>query len=225
MNKNFFTVICIVFLFGCTKDKSPQPEPEPPTAPEVSFVNHTKGSSWTYRIKDLGEYVLDSTYTVTATGRDTSINNRKYYVYENSGGENSYLSTFGPDYYEYSTLRGFSNLAERLIIKPGLEVWNSWTDVVYLKVPNTSIPLKFTFTNELREKGSSISVKGVIFPVAFHIVTMGKVEGSDIVSIVIDHFYSPNYGLVYMMTDIWLKYEGQTIRISETKSLISSDLK
>src|SRR4051794_23914945 len=82
----------MIFFTACSKDDTP-----PPT----NFNPLTPGSTWTYAHTETGAAVYN--FTLTATNRDTTANNKTYKVLTNSVGANNYLAKVGNDNYRFAS--------------------------------------------------------------------------------------------------------------------------
>ena len=143
------TVIsCSILFTQCKKTTdSVQPDYSPLTA----------GSTRTYLSSG-------STYTLTATNKDTTVNSHTYRVLTNSAGGNNYLGKSGNDYYRFGTLSGIGiNNLEELYLKDNSDVNTTWKIDQSFTYPGVPIPLTATLNYTIKAKGVSHTVNGKNF--------------------------------------------------------------
>ena len=95
-----------------------------------NFSPLTTDNNWTYKFTQ-GDSFSD-TFTLTATGKDTSINAKTYKVLSYSNGrENNYMAKIGSDYYNFTSFPGSgSEKFEELYLKDNLPVNSTWTSSI-----------------------------------------------------------------------------------------------
>lgn len=143
--------IVIVGVFGsCQKSTTGNGN----TAP-VTFSPLTTGSTWTYQTNGT------TTFTLTATNKDTLILGRTYKVLSNSGGTNNYLAVTGNDYYRFGDFPAISTTGvEELYLKDNITVSGVWTSTQNITTPiATTINLGYS----IKEKGTTKTVAGKLF--------------------------------------------------------------
>jgi hypothetical protein len=177
-------VACTVFIFGNCKKSSD----DTPVTPVVNFSPYTANSTWTYRTE------LNTTFTLTATNRDTSINARTYRVLTNSTGGNNYLAKVDHDYYRYGIIPavGATGL-EELYLKDNVDVNGTWTDSKSINVTGIgAVPVNLLYT--VKSKGGTRTVNGVVF----NKVTYVRLDISSIVGAVGggDFYYAEGVGVI-----------------------------
>lgn len=199
-----------------------------PTTNNSSYINTTAGSTWSYHeVDSSGATPKNSDYTVTSTSQDSTINGRKYHVYNYSYGGNNYLALSGNDYYQYDSIpvSGGVNV-ERLYLKDNLAAGASWTQDFNLTIPNIPFPVTLTATNKIVEKGISRTVNGVNYSNVIHVSTsLSSALISSGFTSAIDTYYAPNYGLIESSTLIQLSYLTLSENINIKTQLMSASLK
>jgi hypothetical protein len=199
-----------------------------PTTNNSSYINTTAGSTWSYHEVDSSRATpSNSDYTVTSTSQDSTINGRKYHVYNYSYGGNNYLALSGNDYYQFDSIpvSGGVNV-ERLYLKDNLAAGATWTQDFNLTIPNIPIPVTLTATNKIVEKGISRTVNGVNYTNVIHVSTSlsSQLIPSGFTS-AIDSYYAPNYGLIESSTLIQLSYLTLSENVNIKTKLMSASLK
>ena len=223
MKTYFILIVAVLFFSSCKKDDSSQNTP-----PNVSYANTTIGSSWTYHQTDLSGTNSSLDYTVTSGSNDTTINSRKYHVYQYSYGGSEYLAVDGHNYYQYDSIpiTGGINI-ERLYLKDDVSAGDTWKQDFSITIPGFPIPIPLTVQNTMAEKGISMTVNGKSYSNVIHVTTTLSASGvpSSALSSAIDSYYAPDYGLIQNTTVIQLNYMGIVEDVNLKTELTSSDLK
>ncbi len=194
-----------------------------------TYVNTNAASSWNYQQTDSsGATPTTSNYTVTSSPNDTTINNRKYHVYNYSYGGSQYLSNSGSDYYQFDSIpvAGGSNI-ERLYLKDNISAGNTWSQNFNLTIPNFPLPVSLLVTNKIVEKGISRTVNGITYLNVIHVSTSlssSLIPSSSFIS-AIDSYYAPKVGLIENTSHIHNNYSGLNENVNSKTELMSSDLK
>jgi len=224
--KTIISFLSLILIFSaCKKNDSGSSSK---TSADV-YVNTNTGSSWNYQQTDSsGSTPATSNYTVTSSPNDTTINNRKYHVYNYSYGGSQYLSNSGDDYYQFDSIpvAGGSNI-ERLYLKDNISTGNTWTQNFNLTVPGFPLPVSLLVTNKIVEKGISKTVNGITYVNVIHVSTglsSSLIPSSSFIT-AIDSYYAPQFGLIENTSKINLNYSGLTENVNSTTQLMSSDLK
>lgn len=134
----------------------------------------TAGSTWTYETTTRPANTKTS-YTLTATTGDSSINSKTYKIFTNSAGTNDYYYNNGTEYYQFGGIAGITGNTELLYLKSNLSAGAGWNETKNVTIPgigNASVKMNYTFV----EKMASMSVEGATFNDVLHV----KVELSDI---------------------------------------------
>lgn len=218
----FFLSVALIFS-ACKKNDSGSTI----TTTDV-YVNTTAASSWSYQQTDLSGTNPPSNYTVTSSSNDTTINSRKYHVYNYSYGGSEYLGVDGHDYYQYDSIpvSGGINI-ERLYLEDNASVGTSWNQNFSLTIPGVPLPVPLTVSNNIKERGISRTVNGTTYTNVIHVstsLTSALIPASSFSSS-IDSYYAPKYGLIENTTVINLNYLGLVENINVKTQLMSSDLK
>ena len=221
--KTFLFLVAATLVFSaCKKSDSGT------TVAAGAYLNTTSGSSWSYQQTDLTNTNGPSNYTVTSTSNDTTINSRKYHVYNYSYGGSQYLGVTGNDYYQYDSIpvSGGINI-ERLYLKDNAAVGTSWKQDFSLTVPGFPIAVPLTVTNKIVEKGLTRSENGTSYSDVIHVSTTlssALIPASAFTSS-IDSYYAPKYGLIENTSNIQLNYSGLVENVNVKTTLMSSNLK
>lgn len=218
----FFAIVFI--FFACKKDTSKN------TPSTEAYAHTASGSSWSYHQTDLSGSNSSSDYTVTSTANDTTINSRKYHVYQYSYGGSEYLAVDGHTYYQYDSIPISGGIhIERLYLKDNVSAGDTWKQDFPLTIPGVPLPLTLTVENKIAEKGITKTVNGKSFSNVIHVTTTLSAAGipSSALSSAIDSYYAPDYGLIENTTVIQLNYPdlGIVENVNLKTELTSSDLK
>lgn len=136
-------------MSSCKKDDS-APGGGPVTE---DFSPGKSGSSWTYQSATTGEY------TLTMSNADTTINGRKYNIYNSTNGANEYRAKDGNNYYRFLNVGAPLNVGvEELYLKSDAGVGADWT--VNQNVMIGSIPTTLKLNYTIAEKGQTKTVLG-----------------------------------------------------------------
>lgn len=221
--KTTFPLLAVILVFAaCQKNNS-----SPAVSTDV-FLNTSSGSSWSYLQTDLSNTNPPSSYTVTSTSNDTTINSRKYHVYSYSYGGSEYLGVAGHDYYQYDSIpvSGGINI-ERLYLKDDASVGITWNQDFSLTIPGVPIPVPLTVSNKIVEKGITRTENGTSYSNVIHVSTTlsSSLIPSSAFSSAIDSYYAPKYGLIENTSVIQLNYLGLVENVNVQTQLMSSSLK
>ncbi len=192
------------------------------------YLNTTQGSSWTYHQTDNSGTNPPSDYTVTSTSNDTTINSRKYHVYNYSYGGSEYLGIDGNNYYQYDSIpvNGGINI-ERLYLKDNASAGATWNQDFSLTIPGLPVAVPLTVNNKIAEKGIDRTVNGTAYSNVIHVSTTlsSALIPSSAFTSSIDSYYAPKYGLIENTTVIHLDYMGLTEDVNIQTQLSSATLK
>lgn len=221
----FFIVTIIISSCG-KKDTTSNTTP-----PDNTYLNTNSGSSWTYHQVDSSTATPQSSdYIVTSTSSDTTINSKKYHIYNYSYGGSEYLNLSGHDYYQFDTIPGgFGQVIERLYLKDNQAVNFTWTQnfSVNINVGGLPVAIQGTLTNKIVETGATLIVNGITYTNVIHVsttISSSLIPASSFTSS-IDSYYAPNFGLIENSTLVNLNYQGLAENVNIKTQLISSVLK
>jgi hypothetical protein len=213
-----------LFFSACSKKNNSTT----PTTTDTTYINTSAGSTWSYQqVDSSGATPNTSAYTVTSTSKDSTINGRKYHVYNYSYGGNNYLALDGHTYYQYDSIPipGGVNV-ERSYLKDNVAVGTTWKDDFNLTIPNIPVPVTLTATNTIAEKGISRTINGVSYSNVIHVsTTLSSALIPSGFTSSIDTYYAPNYGLIESSTMIKLNYLTLSENINIHTSLTGASLK
>lgn len=220
-------LICLLAttLLSCKKDDSPDKP-----AGSTAYINVTNGSTWNYQeINNDTGTPQTSNYTISSTGRDTSISSKTYHVYDNSRGNHWYLNNSNGDYYQFDSLPGLlgNGVFDRLYLKTGLDAGQNWEQNINLTIPNVPLPLPITITNTIAEKGIAYTVNGTNYTNVIHVTTSisSALIPSSSISTSINSYYAEGIGLIENSTQISVDYLGIQQNVNLQTKLLSSNLK
>ena len=227
-NVLFGTFAALLLLTSCEKNNGG--DPKPPDA--VSYNNKTEGSMWLYHQSSDNNGTTDqSDYTITSTGRDTTINNKSYHIYDRSFGGNQYLAVSGSNYFQYDSLpAGLGDVIERLYLKVNAPKGATWSQDVSVEVPVGGIPFNVTVTinNKIEDTGLTRTVGGNDYTDVIHVSTVlslkGAVPGATLTSD-IHTYYAPDYGMIENSTAVAVSFLGVQQSVNSTTTLKSATLK
>lgn len=223
MKTSVILLATVLIFFSCKKDNSSNTTP-----PGTSYSNSTAGSSWTYHQTDISGTKPPSDYTITSTANDTTINSRKYHVYNYSYGGNEYQAVDGHNYYQYDSIPITGGIKiERWYLKDDASSGDTWKQDFSLDIPGFPVTIPLTVQNKITEKGISMTVSGKSYSNVIHVTTTLSSSGipSSALSSNIDSYYAPDYGLIENTTVIQLNYLGFVENVNLKTELTSSDLK
>jgi len=224
--KTTISFLSLILIFSACKKNDSDSTPK---SDSYVYVNTNAASSWNYQQTDSSVATpTTSNYTVTSSPNDTTINNRKYHVYNYSYGGSQYLSNSGSDYYQFDSIpvAGGSNI-ERLYLEDNISTGNTWTQNFNLTIPDFPLPVSLLVTNKIVEKGISRTVNGITYINVIHVSTSlssSLIPSSSFIS-AIDSYYAPQFGLIENTSKINLNYSGLTENVNTATELMSSDLK
>jgi hypothetical protein len=223
MKTNALILLAATIIFtDCNKNDS-----NPGSNTSGTYINANAGSTWTYHEDNSsGVTPTSSDYTVTSTSQDSTINGRKYHIYNYSYGGSQYLSASGHNYYQYDSIpiTGGVNV-ERLYLKDDAEQGATWSQDFDLTV--SGLTVKLTATNKIEEKGISRTVNGKAYTNVTHVSTSlstALIPASAFTSS-IDSYYAPKVGMIENTTVIHLDSPVLTENVDVTTKLVSADLK
>jgi hypothetical protein len=210
----------LLFVISCTKSKTAD-------MPQDKYLTTSTGSTWNYHETDSASPApVNKDYTLTSTSRDTSINGKSYHVYSNSIGSNQYFNISGNNYYQFDSLpAGFgTTVFERLYLMDIASVGFSWNQT--LMVTLSGVPVPFTLTYTIAEKGISRNVNGTTYPDVIHVTTGLHSSLIPTASLItnIDSYYAEKYGLIETTNIIHLNYLTFIQDINTETKLVSATL-
>ncbi len=215
----------VLFAISCQKNDD---NPTPPSQAD-SYYNTAAGSSWNYHSVDNSGATAPSDYTITSTSRDTSINGKSYHVFTNSDGGSQYLFLSGHDYYQFDSLPAGlgAGAIERLYLKDNAVLTTSWSQNLSVAVPGSPIPVPFTITNTIMEKGISRTVNNTSYSDVIRIsttISSALIPAASLTT-VIDSYYAPKYGLIENSSVVHLDFAGIVQDLDTETKLVSATLK
>lgn len=224
--KNLMFFIAAALIASCGKDNTNSPDPGK-TGP---YINITAGSSWTYHeVNSSGATPTSADYIITSTSNDTTINSKKYHVYNYSYGGSQYLNLSGNDYYQFDTIPGGGGgNVERLYLKDNAAAGTTWSQNFTLIIPGVPIPIPLTVTNKIVEKDISRTINNISYSHVIHVSTSlssALITPASALTSSIDSYYANNYGLVENTTIVHLDFQGLTKNINIKTQLTSAVLK
>jgi hypothetical protein len=222
MKTNALILLAATLIFtACNKNDS-----NPDSTTSASYINTHAGSTWTYHEDNSsGVTPTSSDYSVTSTSQDSTINGRKYHVYNYSYGGSQYLAVLDHEYYQYDSIpvAGGENV-ERLYLKDNAAQGATWSQDFELTISN--IPITLTATNKIIEKGISRTVNGQNYTNVTHVSTaLSSALITSGLTSSIDSYYAPNFGMIENTTIIHLDFPGLNENVDVTTKLVSADLK
>lgn len=212
-------------MASCGKDDT-----NPSNPAHDSYMNSNAGSSWTYHeVDSSGVIPKSSDYIITSTSNDTTINSKKYHVYNYSYGGSQYLNVLGNDYYKFDSIPGGGGgNVERLYLKDNVAVGAKWGQDFTFNIPGVPIPIPLTVSNKIVEKDISRTVNGIDYTNVIHVSTTLSsaiiTAPSDFTSN-IDSYYAENYGLIENSTLVHIDFQGLEKDINIKTQLKSAVLK
>lgn len=203
------TAAAATLVISCSKD-------EGDTNSGANFSPLTQGSTWTYQSS------TGSSFTLTATSRDTAIGGKNYRVLSNTAGSNLYLAKEGDNYYRFGSIAELNLQAvEELYLKAGEAVNATWGAPISFTVPGVPVPLTANLTYTIKEKGATRTAGGKSYNNVTHvrmdisITGLGNIGGGDF-------YYAEGVGMVE--NAILVNVPGQAT-INQTQTLTAYAIK
>ncbi len=208
-------------------------QPEDPIAPVVvvKYMSLTAGSTWNYELVN-NVSTTTSTYVLTSTSRDSTINGKSYHVFTNSSGSaNEYHNITANDYYNFRNLPGAlgGSSVENIYLKDNAAVGASWSQTYPVTV--SGVALNVVITNTIAEKGISKTVKGTGYNDVIHVttaitVTIGGIPlPASALTTNIHFYYAGKFGMIQSSNVINLNYAGFIDNTNQQTSLVSANIK
>lgn len=152
-------LVIIMGLFSCSKDKSAEKKDDANTA---TYQPATAASTWHY--KDNTQ--ADGGFTITATGRDTTIEDHSFSIFANKPDTSSvltetYLGKEGNNYYALGLISSLGDNA-LLYLKDNVSAGTKWNQDISINIPqmgNVSGTIEFT----LAQTNTALKINGVNF--------------------------------------------------------------
>lgn len=205
------SIVGLMLAAGCSKSTS-----TPDVIATVNFSPLTANSTWTY-LNTPG-----SSFTLTATNKDTVANGKTYRVLLNSTGGNNYLGKSGSNYYRFGSIAQLSiSAAEELYLKDDQPVNATWLTTQNFNVPGIPLPLTANLNYSIKEKGISRTVASKVFSNVTHvrldlsITGLGPIGGGNF-------YYAAGIGLIENVINV--NVPGQAA-INQTQVLTSYSIK
>ena len=223
----FFYCLAVLMVSACSKNDNTKDNPGTPE--NDTYINTTAGSTWSYHtIDSAGATPAIADYTLTATSRDTSINERTYHIYDYSYGGNQYLNLSSHAYYQYDSIPGGlgAGVFERIYLKDDAAAGTSWKQDFSVTIPGNPLALPVTVTNTISEKGITRTVNGTNYTDVIHVTT--NISSTFIpagLTTNINSYYAKNYGLIENSTKVDLDFLGFTQNVDIGTKLTSAALK
>lgn len=208
-------------------------QPDDPIAPVaiVKYMSLTAGNTWNYELVN-SVSTTTSTYVLTSTSRDSTINGKSYHVFTSSSGSaNEYHNITGNDYYNFRNLPGAlgGSSVENVYLKDNAAVGASWSQTYPVTV--SGVALNVIITNTIAEKGISKTVKGTVYSDVIHVttaitVTIGGIPlPASALTTDIHFYYAAKFGMIQSSNVINLNYAGFIDNTNQQTSLVSANIK
>jgi len=190
----------------------------------------TAGSSWNYELIN-NAAPSTTTFKLTSTSRDSTINGKAYHVYTNSRSGNEYYNITGNDYLNFRSLPAAigGSFVEYIYLKDNAAAGASWSQS--FAVTANGFPINATLNNTVTAKGITKVVKGITYNNVYHVTTTLSVSVSGFpipasgLSTDIQTFYAEKFGVIQSINKINLNYLGITDNTDQQTNLISADIK
>lgn len=223
--KSLFFFIAAALIASCGKDNT-----QPSNPAHDSYMNSNNGSSWTYNeVDSSGDVPKSNDYIITSTSNDTTINSKKYHVYNYSYGGSQYLNVSSNDYYQFDSIPGgVGGNVERLYLKDNEVAGATWGQDFTFNIPGIPIPIPLTVSNKIVEKDISRTVNGIDYSNVIHVSTTlssALITTPSAFTSKIDSYYAENYGLIENRTLVHIDFEGLKKDINIKTQLNSAMLK
>ena len=221
-------VISVILFPSCQKQLAGEIGTENNTLTD-KYITLTANSKWIYQVtNNITPTTAPTTFTITSSTKDTTINNNIYHIFINSNGGNQYLNIRGHDYYQYDSVPlAKAASIERLYLKDDALVNTSWIQNINLNIPNVPIPLPLLITNTIKAKGISKTVNNINYADVIHVQTSISSTLIPAASFTTDinSYYAKKFGLIENTSVIKLNYLGLVQNADIKTILLSADLK
>jgi hypothetical protein len=220
----FFMAVAI--LSSCSKANDSTSNPPPASD---SYLNTNSGSTWTFHEIDSSSATPQSNdYIVTSSSSDSTINNKKYHIYNLSYGGNQYLNISGHDYYQYDSIPGgLGQVIERLYLKDNAAVNSTWSQSFPVNIPGVPFSIQATLANKIVARGASRTVNGFNYTEVIQVstsISSSAIPASGLTSD-INSYYAPKYGLIESIAIVKLNYMGLQQNVNIRTQLLGAVLK
>ena len=195
----FWLIIALPLVaISCKKDEG---TPAPAT---VTYLNIASGNVWNFELtKNVSTAPAVSTYSLTSSTTDTTINARQYHIFNRSTGDKEYFYITGNDYYEYLILPFLDTIkTENLYLKSGANAGDNWTQNV-APITYSGITANLSKSDTVIEKGLTKIVKGITYTDVVRVRGGLKILSisfpglSPTLTSVLDNYYAPKVGKIY----------------------------
>ena len=226
MKNVLFSVLAIsIICLSCKKD----PTPPPPVTPVDKYMTFSVGSAWNFeRVSNSSATPVTTSYSITSSSRDTTINSKQYHVFtNNNGGPGEYYYNNGNDYYVYRKLPADfgDTYVEIIYLKDNASVGTEWSQTY--AITYSGLPITLTLKNKIEERGIAKNVNGQnytdVIKVSTNITATAAIPFT--LSDDINYYYAPKYGSIKEETKIDATVFGTSSKFEEDKKLMSSTLK
>lgn len=212
-----------IFLFAISCKKKENPV----TPSQDNYLSTSSGSTRNYhQVDSSSSNPVNTTYTLTSTSRDSSVNGKTYHVFTNSTGNNQYLNVSGSDYYQLDSLpAGFgTGIFERLYLKDNAAVGTSWSQSLTVNLQGVPVPVTLTYS--IAEKGITKIVNSKTYSDVIHVtatISSTLIPSASLVTN-INSYYAKKYGLIESSTKINLNYLGFVENVNIRMDLVSANI-
>lgn len=221
--KKFLSFCLTATLFlSCSKSDSNDP------VVEDKYMSGSPGSTWNYQTtNNAGPTPVVTSYTVTSTNRDTTINSKSYHIFNISTGGLQYYNISGNDYYQYDTLpAALSSVPiERLYLKDNIAANVQWPQTFLVVVQG--FPLQVTATNVIAAKDITRTVNNVVYNNVIQVNTTLSLN-SPIPGLTfntnISAYYAKKFGMIENTNIINVIFGTFTQSTNTTTKLMSANL-
>ncbi|WP_026461389.1 hypothetical protein [Adhaeribacter aquaticus] len=208
-------ILALFFLASCEKNASDtEPKPEPKSEP--NYMPMTAGSTWSYQTS------LGTSYTLTATNKDTTASGKTFKVFTSTDGQNRYRLKSANEYYQLTVIPGLApNGFSELYLKDNQPVKATWKSSLPISIPSIPIPLTADLNYAIKTKDTTLTVNNKIFTKVIRvrlnvsIPTIGSLGGGDF-------YYADKVGLV--QSNFNLSLQGSKI-VNQSETLTNYTIK
>jgi hypothetical protein len=180
------------------------------------YLPMTAGSTWTYQPS------VGSSYTLTATNKDTVAHGKTFKVFTGTNGQNRYRMKAANEYYQLTIIPQLSpdGFAE-LFLKDNQAVGANWKSSLPVNVPTIPIPLTANLLYTIKAKDTTRTVSGKIFKKVVHvnldvsIPPLGSVGGGNF-------YFADKVGLIE--SSMLVTMQGQQV-VNQSEVLTSYSIK
>jgi len=171
-----------------------------------NYLPLATNNSWTYNtVNTSASGTTNGSFTLTVTGKDTTINSHAYKVLASSDGTFNYWGKSGNDYYRYGTFPGvaFIGSIEELYLKDNVSANGGWNSTIPVNYGGTTVNVDAAYV--IASTNGTLTVNGKAYSKVTKVnlalsTTLPFVGAKSLGSG--EFYYADGYGLIKMNVTI-----------------------